>query len=124
MPTPPPPGGSGGTSDARGPARNLPGTERSGLIFYEYVNIERKSGGVWNQIAEDQPAAFEPVDVHTRIELSAWSHKPLLCLWLMPDTPIQDADRVIRYDGSHWYVRGMPLLAPGGTHIAALTERG
>lgn len=110
--------------DSLVPDGNLPGTERSGLIFLEYVNIERKSGGVWSQVAANLPATFESVKVHTRFELSTWSHKPLLCLWLMPDAPIQDADRVIRSDGSHWYVRGAPLLAPGRTHIAALTERG
>ena len=106
-----------------GPRGNLPGTEVAGIIFLEYVDVERKSGGVWSQIAGRVPATFEPVPVHSRQTLETWSHKPLLCLWIMPDTPLADADRVIRDDGSHWYIRGAPLLAPMKTHIVALAER-
>lgn len=113
--------GSGGAGGASG---GVPGTQRSGLILYETVSIERKSGGVWSSVATGVPATFEVVRIHTRYEMQTWTHKPLLCVWLLPDTSVQDGDRVIRSDGSHWYVRGAPLTAPAGTHIVALTERG
>jgi hypothetical protein len=116
MPTQPPPG-------TLGPAGNLPGTEYLGVIYLEYVDVERKSGGVWGQIAGNVPATFEPLKIHTRAELETWSHKPLFCLWMFPGTPLDDGDRVIRSDGSHWYIRGAPLKAPRNTHIAALAER-
>src|SRR5436309_3334764 len=77
MPTPPPPG-------TTGPAGNLPGTESLGVIYLEYVDVERKSGGVWGQIAGNVPATFEPLKIHTRTELETWSHKPLYGLWLFP----------------------------------------
>lgn len=105
-----------------GSAGNMPGTERCGVVFLEYVNVERKSGGVWSQVFANLPATFEPISLFTRAQLQAWTHKPLLCLWLMPDAAVQDGDRIVRSDGSHWYIRGMPLLAPGRTHIAALAE--
>lgn len=110
----------GGSSE---PVRRLPGTEHLGIILLESVQIERRAGGVWSRIAERVPATFEPVPIPRRVELETWTHKPLLCLWLLPETPIQDGDRVIRDDGSRWYVRGAPLTAPGRTHIVALTER-
>ena len=100
-----------------------PGTESSGVIFLEYVNVERKISSVWTQLAGNVPATFEPLTLHVRYELQTWSHKPLLCLWMLPNTTIDDGDRVIRSDGSHWYIRGAPLVAPAGTHIAALAER-
>ena len=106
-----------------GPRGNLPGTEQMGVIFLEYVDIERKSGASWNQIAIGVPATFEPLKLHSRVGMEPWSHKPLLCLWVLPDTPIADGDRVIRDDGSHWYIRGAPLMAPMKTHIVALAER-
>jgi hypothetical protein len=104
-------------------ARRLPGTEHLGIILLESVRIERKVNGVWSRIAERVPATFEPVPIPHRVKLETWTHKPLLCLWLLPQTPIQDGDRVIRDDGSRWYVRGAPLTAPARTHIVALTER-
>jgi hypothetical protein len=107
---------------APGPFGNLPGTEHLGILFTEYVDIERSVGGTWTRIAAGVPAAFEPVRLHTRVDLEPWTHKPLLGLWLMPDTPLEDGDRVVREDGSRWYVRGAPLAAPARTHIAALVE--
>jgi hypothetical protein len=111
------------TDEEPGPHGNMPGTEHTGIIFLETINIERKIGGIWTQIAAGVPATFEPLSLHSRVEMEPWSHKPLLCLWLMPDTPIADADRAIRSDGSHWYIRGAPLMAPMKTHIAAIAER-
>src|SRR5207302_226767 len=113
------PGGSGQTP---GLAGSLPGTEGLGVIFLEYVNVERKISGVWTAIATNVPATFERLGLHRRVEMEPWTHKPLYGLWLFPNTPLQDADRVVRSDGSHWYVRGAPLTAPLNTHIAALTE--
>ena len=68
------------------------------------------------------PAAFEPVSIHARAELATWTHKPLLCLWLYPAVALADGDRVKRADGSDWYVRGTPFLAPHGTHYVAIAE--
>ncbi|MEP6756652.1 MAG: hypothetical protein ABJA67_14195 [Chthonomonadales bacterium] len=117
---------SPGTPDANGNTPNrtsgLPGTGRSGLVFYEYVNIERKVSGTWTAQATNIPATFEPVRMEGRTDLAAWTHKPLFGVWLMPTAPVQDGDRIVRYDGSHWYVRGTPLVGPGGTHRAALVE--
>ncbi len=110
------------TGRVAGAHGNLAGTDHLGVIFLEYVNVERKVDGVWAQVALNAPATFEPVSLHRRLELATWTHKPLLCLWLMPSASLQDGDRVVRRDGSRWYVRGAPLLAPGGTHIAALAE--
>lgn len=104
------------------PSGNLPATEHLGIVFLEYVNIERKSGGVWNLIAANVKATFEPLRIHTRVEMETWTHKPLLCLWLLPNTSIQDGDRVIRSDNSHWYIRGAPLMSPAKTHIVAIAE--
>lgn len=123
MPNPNSPGtpnSSGQTPDRSG---NLPETERSGLVFYEYVNIERKISGTWTAQASNIPATFEPMNLHGRTDMQAWSHKPLFGVWLLPNAPVKDGDRFVRYDGSHWYVRGAPLLGPGGTHLAALAER-
>lgn len=122
MPAPPPSTGPGPGGSTPGPQGNLPGTEYMGVIFLEYVNIERKISGVWTQIAGNVPATFEPLKVHTRVEMEPWTHKPLYCLWLFPKTAAADGDRVIRSDGSHWYIRGEPLRAPRGTHVAALAE--
>jgi hypothetical protein len=105
-----------------GAVGNLPGTERLGVIFLEYVNVERKVSGVWTAMATNVPATFERLNVHKRVEMEPWSHKPLYGLWLFPNTPLQDGDRVVRSDGSHWYIRGAPLSAPLSTHIAALAE--
>ena len=103
---------------------NLPGTEGLGIIFLETVDIERKVAGVWTSVAADVPATFEPLNLPVREGLATWTHKPLFCIWLLPDTAIADADRVVRSDGSRWYVRGAPLAAPMRTHLAALAERG
>src|SRR5262249_29833156 len=100
------------TYEEPGPHGNLGGAEQWGLIFLETIDIERKISGVWTQIAVNVPATFEPLSLHSRVEMEPWSHKPLLCLWLMPDTPLADGDRAIRGDGSHWYVRGTPLVGP------------
>ena len=123
MANPRPPGAPSASGNVPGPAGNLPGTEHHGIIFLEYVHVERKIGGVWTNLASNVPATFEPIRIHGRVELETWSHKPLLCVWLLPDTPIQDADRVIRQDGSRWYIRGAPLIAADRSHIAALGER-
>ena len=115
MPIPPPPSGSG-------PAGNLPGTAHLGAIFVEFVNVERKSGGVWSEVARSVPATFEEVRAPGRVKLETWTHKPLLVLWLAPVTAFMDGDRVIRSDGSRWYMRGTPLAAPLNTHVAVLVE--
>jgi hypothetical protein len=98
------------------------GTAHLGILFLETVQVERRVSGSWTRIASDVPATFEPVSVHTRAELAAFTHKPLLCLWLYPATSLQDGDRVVRADGSAWYLRGMPFMAPRGTHYAVLVE--
>ena len=103
-------------------AGNLPATVHSGLIFLEYVNIERKSGGVWNSVASNSPATFETVSIDRRIKLETWTHKPLLCVWLPPEMAVLDGDRIIRSDASHWYVRGAAITSPDRTHIAAFVE--
>ncbi len=122
MPNPPPPGGPGPGGNTPGAQGNLPGTEHMGIIFLEYVNIERKISGTWTEVARNVPATFEPLKVHTRVKMEPWTHKPLYCVWLFPRTPAIDGDRVIRSDGSRWYIRGDPLRAPRGTHVAALAE--
>ena len=70
------------------PGGNLPGTEGLGVIFQEYVDVERKSGGVWGNIARNVPATFEPMKIYTRVKMEPWTHKPLFGLWLLPDTPL------------------------------------
>jgi hypothetical protein len=101
---------------------NLPNTAHTGLIFLEYANLERKSGGVWSAIGTNLPVTFDRVETAGRVRLETWTHKPLFSVWLSGVTSIQDGDRLIRADGSHWYVRGAPMVAPGGTHIVALVE--
>ena len=115
MPTPPGPSGTGAGG-------RLPGTGHLGVIFVEYVNVERKSGRVWSEVARRVPAAFDEVRIGTRAELETWTHKPLYTLWLSPVTTFVDGDRVIRSDGTRWYMRGRPVKAPLGTHVAALVE--
>ena len=116
MPTPPPSLGPGGT----GPSGTLPGTEHTGVIFQEYVNVERKEGGSWTQIAANVPATFESLKTAARVDLEPWTHKPIYCLWLYPNAPLDDGDRLIRSDSSRWYVRGEPN--PSRTHTLALVE--
>ena len=115
MPTPPGPGNPG-------PGGSVPGTGYLGAIFTEYVNVERKSGGVWSEVARSVPATFEEVRFGARANLEVWTHKPLYTLWLSPMTTCADGDRVIRSDGSRWYIRGTPLSAPLKTHVVALVE--
>lgn len=100
---------------------NLPGTLHSGLIFLEYANVERKSGGVWSAIATDVPSTFERVESAGRARLETWTHKPLFSVWLAA-VSIADGDRLIRSDGTRWYVRGAPLTSPDRTHVVALVE--
>ena len=123
MPNPNSPGTPNSSGQTPGRSGNIPGTERSGIVFYEYVNIERKIAGTWTVMSSNIPATFEPVSLHRRSELQNWTHKPLLGVWLMPTASAQDGDRFVRSDGSHWYVRGAPISGPGATHLAALTER-
>ncbi len=101
---------------------NLPGTINSGLIFLEYVNIERKIASVWTAVVSNLPATFEPISTDRRLKLETWTHKPIFCVWLPPDAPIQDGDRIIRCDGSHWYLRGAAIASPDRTHIALVAE--
>lgn len=103
-------------------AGNLPDTAHTGLIFLEYANLERNSGGIWSAIGTDLPVTFERVETAGRSRLETWTHKPLFTVWLSGVTSVQDGDRLIRADGSHWYVRGAPMVSPGGTHIVALVE--
>jgi hypothetical protein len=103
-------------------AGNLPDTAHTGMIFLEYANLERKSGGVWTAIGANLPVTFERVETASRARLETWTHKPLFSVWLSGVTSVQDGDRLIRADGSHWYVRGAPMVSPGGTHIVALVE--
>jgi len=122
MAIPPPPDDPNPGGQVPGPLGTLPGTAHTGLILLEYVNVERKISGAWTTIASGVPATFEPLSTHARLELETWSHKPLLALWLMPATSLQDGDRVIRSDSSRWYIRGAPLAGPLGTHVAAIAE--
>ena len=115
MPSPPGPG-------SPGPGGNVTETGYLGVIFMEYVNIERKSGGTWSQIAQNVPATFEEVKLKSRVHMETWTHKPLYTLWLSPVTTFADGDRVIRSDSSHWYMRGSPIAAPLKTHVVALVE--
>lgn len=101
---------------------NLPGTDHTGLIYLEYANIERKSGAVWSVIASNVPATFEKVETEGRLRLETWSHKPLFSVWLPPSAAIVDGDRIVRCDGTRWYVRGSALVSPERTHIVALVE--
>jgi hypothetical protein len=103
-------------------AGNLPSTLNSGLIFLEYANIERKIGGVWTAVGTDVPSTFERVESVGRARLETWTHKPLFSVWLPPGASIADGDRLIRSDGTRWYVRGAPMSSPGNTHIVALVE--
>ena len=115
MPTPPWPGNPG-------PGGNIAGTSHLAVMFMEYVNVERKISGVWNEIARSVPATFEEVRFSSRAKIEVWTHKPLYTLWLSPVTTYVDGDRIIRSDGSRWYVRGAPLAAPLRTHVIALIE--
>ena len=103
-------------------AGNLPHTAHTGMIFLEYANLERKSGGVWSAIGVNLPVTFEPVETACRVRLEPWTHKPLFSVWLSGVTSVQDGDRLIRADGTHWYIRGAPMVSPGGTHIVAMVE--
>jgi hypothetical protein len=91
-------------------------------MLTEKVNVERMSGGVWTVIARSVPATFENVMPTTRQKLETWTHKPLFMLWLSPVTSFADGDRVIRSDGTRWYMRGAPMAAPLNTHVVALIE--
>ena len=115
MPTPPGPG-------SLGPGGNLPGTAHLGVMFVEYVNVERKISGSWTEVARSVPATFEEVRFGLRAEIETWTHKPLYSLWISPATTFADGDRVIRSDGTRWYIRGAPLVAPLRTHVVALVE--
>lgn len=115
MPTPPSPSGAG-------PGGSLPGTGHLGAIFVEYVNVERKISGTWTEIARSLPATFEEVRFNQRAKIEVWTHKALYTLWLSPMTTFLDGDRVIRSDGTRWYIRGTPLTAPLRTHVVALVE--
>lgn len=101
---------------------NLPDTAHTGMIFLEYANLERKSGGVWSAIGPNLPVTFERVETASRARLETWTHKPLFSVWMSGVTTVQDGDRLIRADGTRWYVRGAPMVSPGGTHIVALVE--
>jgi hypothetical protein len=103
-------------------AGRLPGTERLALILTEYVNVERLSGEEWTLVHQSLPSTFEPVRLAQRIELESWTQKPLFNVWLLPNVDLRDGDRLVRSDGSTWTVRGMPVEAINGSHIAALTE--
>lgn len=98
------------------------GTLIGGLLMTETVAIERLADGVWTAIAAEAPATCEEVRLDERVALASWTRRPLLRVWLLPDTDLRDGDRLVRADGSLWYVRGAPLTGPGRTHLAALTE--
>lgn len=110
------------TPDGAAAPAPVRGTAHLGILFLETVQVERRISGTWTRLASDVPATFEAVSLHTRAELAAFTHKPLLCLWLYPAAVLLDGDRVIRSDGSGWYVKGTPFLAPRGTHYAVLVE--
>jgi hypothetical protein len=93
-----------------------------GLLMTEAVGIERSADGVWTEVATEVPATFEELDLDERVALATWTHKPLLRIWLLPDVDVREGDRIVRSDGSRWYVRGAPLAGPGRAHLAALTE--
>ena len=107
---------------APSPSGNLPGTSHTGLIYLEYANVERKSGGVWSVVAPNVTATFNKVETEGRLRLETWTHKPLFSVWLPPSAGIQDGDRIIRSDGTRWYVRGSAMLSPDRTHVVALVE--
>lgn len=109
----------GATDDASAGAR---GVVVGGLVMTELVDIERCTGGVWGAVVSGVPATCEALGMRARLELETWTHKPLMRVWLLPDTDLLDGDRIVRADGSRWYVRGAPLAGPGRTHLAALTE--
>jgi hypothetical protein len=101
----------------------LAGTRHTGLLLTEAVRVERKGGGVWSEVAASVPATLEPVSLRLRSEMETWTHKPLVTVWLLPATDLEDGDRLVRADGERWYVRGAPARAATGTHMAALAER-
>jgi hypothetical protein len=107
---------------APSPAGNLPGTAHTGLILLEYAGHERKSGEDWVAVNSDLPVTFQAVQTEGRLRLETWTHKPLFSVWLPPSVSILDGDRLIRSDGSRWYVRGAPLVSPSRTHVVALVE--
>ena len=115
MPTPPGPG-------SPGPGGSVSGTGHLGAIFVEYVNVERKISGSWTEVARSVPATFEEVRFGLRAKIETWTHKPLYTLWLSPTTTFVDGDRVIRSDGTRWYMRGAPLMVPLRTHVVALID--
>jgi hypothetical protein len=101
---------------------NLPKTERGGIIFQEYVHLERKINGAWTLIAENIPAAFDPLGLQARTTLEPWSHKPLRTIWLAMEAELTDGDRLIRFTGERWYVRGMPTAIRFAGCVEAITE--
>lgn len=106
-----------------GAAGNVPGTESIGIIYQERVNVECKKDGEWSAIQRNVPALFEPVNLSGRISLEAWTHKPLMTVWLPPCIDVQDGYRLIRSDATRWYIRGTPVMAGSGACMVALAER-
>ncbi len=105
-----------------GPSGAIPGTEVLGVFLNELADLERKISGTWTVVTTNAPLTFEPLKLHRRVEMAAYTHKPLQCVWALPDLDVRDGDRIHRGDDSHWYVRGAPLAAPMGTHQVLIVE--
>ncbi len=120
LPVPPDTPLPGGATPSR--LGNLPKTDSGAIIFQEYVHVERSLDGVWTLIAENIPAAFDPLGLQSRTALEPWSHKPLRTVWLAKEAALMDGDRLIRFTGERWYVRGMPRAIRFAGCVEALTE--
>jgi hypothetical protein len=119
LPVPPDTPLPGGAKPSR--LGNLPKTDPGGIIFQEYVHVERSLNGAWMLIGENIPAAFDPLGLQFRTALEPWSHKPLRTVWLAADAALMDGDRLIRFTGERWYVRGMPRENQFARCLEALT---
>lgn len=108
--------------EVRGAFGNLPVSDSGGIIFQEYVHVERDINGTWELVAENMPATFDPLNLQSRTSLELWSHKPLLTVWIAKESGLKDGDRLIRYTGDRWYVRGMPRTAHPNQCIEAMVE--
>lgn len=100
----------------------LPSGESQGRLYAECVGVERLIGH-WRRIAKRVPAIFVPLALPNEANTSSSRDDHRLGLWILPDLPLKDGDRIIQENGVRWWVRGAPLIGPARTHIVVLGER-
>jgi len=96
--------------------------ESQGRLYVEWVDVERLIG-CWRRIAQRVPTIFVPLALPNKADTSADEVDHRLGLWILPDLPLKDGDRIIQGNGGRWWVQGAPLIGPARTHIVVLGER-